>query len=62
MTDPPMSKSSAQATRDNVVKYKNAGLIQAKIWVHPEEAHGVRLHAAKQPKTKPILEYLKARP
>ena len=33
-----MSKSSAETTRDSVQKYKNAGLIQAKVWVHPEEA------------------------
>jgi len=56
-----MPKSSAETTRTSVQKYKNAGLIQAKIWTHPEEAHRVRLHAAEQPKTKRILGYLKGK-
>ena len=56
-----MPKSSAEATRDSVQKYRNAGLIQAKIWIHPKEAWKVRLYAAKQALTKPILDYLKGK-
>ena len=33
---------------------KNAGLIQAKVWVHPDEADAVRAYAGKKPKTKAI--------
>lgn len=54
-----MPKSSAETTRDSVQKYRNAGLIQAKVWIHPEEAQKVRLYAAKQALTKPLLDYLK---
>ena len=54
-----MPKSSAETTRDSVEKYRKAGLIQAKIWVHPAEALKVRLYAAKQLLTKPILDYLR---
>ena len=56
-----MPKSSAETTRNSVQKYKNAGLIQAKVWVHPKEAQAVRLYAAKQPLTKPLLDYLKGK-
>lgn len=46
--------SGADRTRNSVKRKKDAGLIQAKVWVHPDEAAKVRAYAAKQPKTKAI--------
>lgn len=54
-----MPKSTAERTRDNVRKYRAAGLIQAKIWVHPAEAPTVRAYAAKQTLTGGIRSCLK---
>lgn len=52
--------SNADRTRNSVQKYKDAGLIQAKVWVHPDEAAAVRVYAAKKPKTKTVLKKLKS--
>ena len=41
-------------TQKSVQKKRDAGLIQAKVWVHPDEADKVRAYAAKQPLTKAI--------
>ncbi len=54
-----MTKSSADATRDSVQKYRRAGLIQAKVWTHPTEAWAVRLYAGRQPNTHQALKRLK---
>ena len=51
-------KTNAEAVRDHVKRRKAAGLIQAKVWVHPEEADAVRRYAARKPKTKEILQEL----
>ncbi len=53
-----MPKTSAESTRDNVLKYRDAGLIQTKTWVHPDEAKALRNAAQKLPKTKRIREKL----
>lgn len=52
--------SQADRTRSSVQKYKDAGLIQAKVWVHPDEAPATRAYAGKKPKTKAILSKLKS--
>ena len=58
MTDKkPMT--GAERTRASTQKYRAAGLIQAKVWTHPDEAPGVRAYAAEQPLTKAILDELK---
>lgn len=49
---------SAESTRRNVDKFRDAGLIQAKIWTHPDEAADIRAYAARQPLTKAIREKL----
>lgn len=49
---------SAESTSRNVAKYREAGLIQAKVWTHPDETPAVRDYAAEQPKTKAIREKL----
>ena len=51
--------TGADRTRASTKKYKAAGLIQAKVWAHPDEAPGVRAYAAEQPLTKAILDELK---
>ena len=48
------AKTSAERTQKSVQKKKDAGLIHAKVWVHPDEAAKVRAYAAKQPLTKAI--------
>ena len=60
MSDKQQPLSSADRTRNSVKKYKDAGLIQAKVWVHPDEAAKVRIYAGKQPETKAILKDLKS--
>lgn len=51
--------TGAERTRASTRKYQKAGLIHGKVWMHPDEASGVRAHAAAQPKTKAILDELK---
>ncbi len=51
-------KTNADYVRDHVARRKEAGLIQAKVWVHPEEADAVRKYAARKPKTKEIMKRL----
>ncbi len=53
-------KSNADSVRDSVKRKKDAGLIQAKVWVHPEEAAAVRKYAARKPKTKECLNNVEA--
>lgn len=48
----------ADRVRNSVKRRKAAGLIQAKVWVHPDEAGAVRKYAAKKPLTKAILKEL----
>lgn len=52
-------KTGAQRVAGSVKRYKDAGLIQAKVWVHPEEADSVRTYASKKPLTKAIRKELK---
>ena len=54
------NKTNSQCVKDSVKKYQDAGLIQAKVWTHPDEALDVREHAADNPKTKLILKELKS--
>lgn len=57
-----MAKTKAvpgnKRTQKSVQKRKDAGLIQAKVWVHPDEAGTVRTYAGKKPLTKAILKAL----
>jgi len=46
--------SGSQRVTRNSDKKKDAGLMRANIWVHPDEVENVRKYAAKQPKTKAI--------
>ena len=55
------NKTNSQCVKDSVKKYNDAGLMQAKVWVHPEEAKAVRNYAACKPKTKLILKELKGK-
>jgi len=48
--------TGAQRQARSVQRRKDAGLIQAKVWVHPDEAAAVRAYAAKKPKTKAALK------
>ena len=48
--------TGAQRQARSVKRKKAAGMIQAKVWVHPDEAAKVRAYAAKQPKTKAALK------
>lgn len=51
-------ETSAERTKRSVKKRKDAGLIQIKVWVDPEEADAVRKYAARKPLTKVILKEL----
>jgi len=51
-------ETPAERTKKSVKKRKDAGLIQIKVWVDPEEADAVRKYAARKPKTKAILKGL----
>lgn len=48
--------TGAQRVARSVQKKKDAGLIQAKVWVHPDEADAVRAYAGKKPLTKQCLK------
>lgn len=48
----------AERTKKSVQKRKDAGLMQIKVWVDPEEADAVRKYAARKPLTKEILKEL----
>jgi len=50
--------TGAERTRRSVKLRKDAGLIQAKVWVHPDEADAVRAYASKKPATKAVLATL----
>lgn len=51
--------TGAQRVAASVERYRAAGLVQVKIWTHPDEAEAVRMYAAKKPLTKAIREALK---
>lgn len=52
-------RTGSERTSASVAKYRKAGLIQAKVWTHPNEADQLRSYAYKQPLTKLILSALK---
>ncbi len=52
------AKTGAQRTQSYKQRRKDAGLIQIKVWVHPDEGSLVRKYAAKQPLTKKIIKWL----
>lgn len=57
MTNKPLT-ASQRVKRSNQRK-RDAGLINPRVWMHPDDAGKVRAYAAKQPKTKAILKSLK---
>lgn len=54
----PQVRTGAQRVAASVKRRKDKGLIQAKVWVHPDEAKAVREYAAKKPLTKSIIKEL----
>lgn len=44
--------TGAERTRRNKLKYQEAGLMHAKVWIHPEEAQKLRNMASEMPLTK----------
>ena len=59
MSNKKVPLSNTARNKRSVAKYRKAGLIQAKVWVHPDESDKTRSYAAKQPLTKPILKALR---
>ena len=56
MTKPVTTANRVKASNK---RRKDAGLIQGKVWFHPDDSDAVRAYAAKRPKTKQILTALK---
>lgn len=52
--------TGAQRTAASKAKYQKAGLIQAKVWIHPGEAPMLRVYASRRPLTKTIMKELKS--
>ena len=50
--------TGAQRTKRNADKKIEAGLVSARMWIHPDEADAVRAYANKKPLTKVILKNL----
>ncbi|MCH9712690.1 MAG: hypothetical protein K0U20_08720 [Proteobacteria bacterium] len=50
--------TGAERVARSVKRRKDVGLIQAKVWVHPDEADAVRNYAGKKPQTKAALASL----
>lgn len=50
--------TGSQRVKRSTDRYKAAGLIHAKVWVHPDEVGKVRNYAKKQPKTKEVFKTL----
>jgi len=51
--------TGAQRTKASNNRKIAAGLVSARVWMHPDETESVRAYAAKKPLTKAILKSLK---